>query len=160
QQVVGAAHGYRYYPEFSGVVRSRNFYPMEPQTVNDGFAAVALGMGGAVGGGGEGLKFSPRDPRHLVQFLSGEGIPANSQTEFWALELTPRVHHQDPADDLREVSFPIKTAEADGTLHMLASTYSAENHAVYDGLSRPGARIVSFAPMLKHGLFPLPQILE
>jgi hypothetical protein len=31
---------------------------------------------------------------------------------------------------------------------------------VYDGLSRPGARLVSFAPMLKHGLFPLPQILE
>ena len=40
---------------------------------------------------------------------------------------------------------------------MLASTYSADNHAVYDGLSRPGARIVSFAPILKHGLFPLPR---
>jgi len=31
---------------------------------------------------------------------------------------------------------------------------------VYDGLTRPGVRIVSFAPILKHGLFPLPQILE
>jgi CheY-like chemotaxis protein len=160
QQVVGAPHGHRYYPEFSGVVRSRNFYPMEPQTVNDGFAAVALGMGRAVVGGGKCLTFSPRYPRHLVQFSSVEDILANSQTEFWALELPPRVHHADPADDLREVSFPIKVAEADGTLHMMGSTYSAENHAVYDGLSRPGARLVSFAPMLKHGLFPLPQILE
>jgi hypothetical protein len=70
------------------------------------------------------------------------------------------VHHEDPADDLREVTFHLKAAEADGTLQMLASTYSVENHAVYDGLSRPGARIVSFAPILKHGLFPLPQILE
>jgi hypothetical protein len=30
---------------------------------------------------------------------------------------------------------------------------------VYDGLSRPGPRIVSFAPVLKHGLFPLSEIL-
>ena len=160
QQVVGTAHGQRYYPEFSGVVRSRNFYPMEPQTVKDGFAAVALGMGRAVVGGGKCLTFSPRYPRHLVQFSSVEDILANSQTEFWALELTPRVHHEDPADDLRETPFPIRVAEADGTLHMVASTYSVENHAVYDGLSRPGARIISFAPILKHGLFPLPHILE
>ena len=160
QQVVGTAHGQRYYPDFSGVVRSRNFYPVAPVTVKDGFAAVALGMGRAVVGGGKSLTFSPRYPRHLLQFSSVEDILANSQTEFWALELTPRVHHEDPADDLREVSFHLKVAEADGTLHMLASTYSVENHAVYDGLSRPGARIVSFAPILKHGLFPLPQILE
>jgi len=42
----------------------------------------------------------------------------------------------------------------------VGSTFSPENHAVYDGLSRPGPRIVSFAPILKHGLFPLPQILD
>jgi CheY-like chemotaxis protein len=160
QEVVGTVHGQRFYPDFSGVVRSRNFYPMEPQTVNDGFAAVALGMGRAVVGGGKCLTFSPRYPRHLVQFSSVEDILANSQTEFWALELNPRLHHEDPVDDLREVSFHLKAAEADGTLHMLASTYSAENHAVYDGLSRPGARIISFAPILKHGLFPLAAILE
>jgi len=160
QQVVGTAHGQRYYPDFSGVVRSRNFYPVAPVTVKDGFAAVALGMGRAVVGGGKCLTFSPRYPRHLLQFSSVEDILANSQTDFWALELTPRVHHEDPVEDLREVSFHLKAAETDGTLHMLASTYSVENHAVYDGLSRPGVRIVSFAPILKHGLFPLPQILE
>jgi len=160
QQVVGAQHGQRFYPDFSGVVRSRNFYPIEPQTPKDGFAAVALGMGRAVVGGGKCLTFSPRYPRHLVQFSSVEDILANSQTDFWALELIPRVHHENPADDLREVSFPVSTAERDGTLHMVASTYSVENHAVYDGLSRPGVRIVSFAPILKHGFFPLPHILE
>ncbi len=51
-------------------------------------------------------------------------------------------------------------AEADGTLQMLASTYSLDNHVVYDGMSRSGPRIVSFAPILKHGLFPLPAILD
>ena len=59
QQVVGNPHGQRYYPDFSGVVRSRNFYPLAPVTVKDGFAAVALGMGRAVVGGGKCLTFSP-----------------------------------------------------------------------------------------------------
>ncbi len=160
QQVVGALYGGRYYPDFSGVVRSRNFYPVAPVTVRDGFAAVALGLGRAVVGGGKCLTFSPRYPRHLVQFSSVEDILANSQTEFWAL---PMDHHEptpNPEDELREVPFGIPKAEADGTLDLLASTYSADNHAIYDGLSRKGTRVVSFAPILKYGMFPLPAILD
>ncbi len=42
----------------------------------------------------------------------------------------------------------------------MASTYSRDNDAVYDGLSRPGTRIVSFAPVLKHEVFPLAPILQ
>ena len=151
----------RYYPDFSGVVRSRNFYPVAPVTVRDGFAAVALGLGRAVVGGGKSLTFSPRYPRHLVQFSSVEDILANSQTEFWAL---PMNSHAGRAKirrkDLREVPFAIPLAEEDGTLNLLASTYSADNHAIYDGLSRKGMRIVSFAPILKYGMFPLPAILD
>jgi CheY-like chemotaxis protein len=159
QQVVGARYSERYYPDFSGVVRSRNFYPVAPVSVRDGFAAVALGLGRAVVGGGKCLTFSPRYPRNLVQFSSVEDILANSQTEFWAL---PMGHHDstDPAEGLREIPFSIPRAEEDGTLNLLASTYSADNHAIYDGLSRKGIRIVSFAPILKYGMFPLPAILD
>jgi CheY-like chemotaxis protein len=160
QQVVGAKHGNRFYPDFSGVVRSRNFYPMGPITVADGFAAVALGLGRAVVSGGKCMTFSPRHPRHLVQFSSVEDILANSQTDFWALELALEQPASDMTSGLRELSFPLKVAESDGTLQMLASTYSVDNHAVYDGLSRPGTRIVSFAPVLKHERFPLPQVLD
>jgi CheY-like chemotaxis protein len=160
QQVVGAQYGNRYYPDFSGVVRSRNFYPVAPVTVRDGFAAVALGLGRSVVGGGKCLTFSPRYPRNLVQFSSVEDILTNSQTEFWALELNHHQHTANPTDELREVAYSIPDAEADGTLQYLASTYSADNHAIYDGLSRRGTRIVSFAPILKYGMFPLPAILE
>jgi CheY-like chemotaxis protein len=160
QQVVGTTHGNRFYPYFSGVVRSRNFYPHPPMRVEDGFAAVALGLGRSVVGGGKCLSFSPRYPQHLVQFSSVEDILANSQTEFWALELDHPSRDGDPAADLREVPFRLDVAEADGTLQMLGSTYSEDNHAVYDGLSRRGPRIVSFAPILKYGLFPLPGILD
>jgi CheY-like chemotaxis protein len=160
QQVVGTTHGQRFYPDFSGVVRSHNFYPVPPMTSRDGVAAVALGMGRTVVDGGRALSFCPRYPRHLVQFSSVEDILANSQSQFWALDLTDATHPQDPVTDLREVQFSLDAAEADGTLHRLASTYSADNHAVYDGLSRPGVRIVSFAPILKQGVFPLPAILD
>jgi CheY-like chemotaxis protein len=160
QQVVGGAHGNRFYPDFSGVVRSRNFYPIGPIKVADGFSAVALGLGRAVVGGGRCLTFSPRHPRHLVQFSSVEDMLANSQTEFWALDLNHQPHATDIASDLREVSYSLDVAESDGTLQPVASTYSPDNQAVYDGLSRNGQRIVSFAPILKHGIFPLPQILD
>lgn len=158
QQVVGAVHGERFYPDFSGVVRSHNFYPVAPMRYEDGIAAVALGMGREVVDGGKCLTFCPRYPRNLVQFSSVEDILANSQSEFWGLGLD-QARSDNPLAKLRERSFGLDCAEQDGTLHAVGSTYSADNHVVYDGLSRPGARIVSFAPVLKHGLFPLPEIL-
>ncbi|MGC1448962.1 MAG: PEP/pyruvate-binding domain-containing protein [Candidatus Sulfotelmatobacter sp.] len=159
QQVVGTVHGQRFYPDFSGVVRSHNFYPVEPMTFSDGIAAVALGLGRTVVDGGKCLSFCPRYPRNLLQFSSVEDILANTQTEFCALELDGVAHGGGPGH-LREARFGLEVAEADGTLFAVASTYSADNHAVYDGLSRPGARVVTFAPMLKHGVFPLATILE
>ena len=159
QQVVGAVHGERFYPDFSGVVRSRNFYPVPPMASEDGVAAVALGMGREVVEGGKCLTFCPRYPNNLVQFSSVRDILTNSQSEFWALEMNC-LPHADPLEGLREARFTLRTAEEDGTLHAVGSTYSRDNDAVYDGLSRPGARIVSFAPVLKHGVFPLASILE
>jgi CheY-like chemotaxis protein len=158
QQLVGTAHVQRFYPDFSGVVRSHNFYPVPPMTFADGIAAVALGLGRAVVDGGKCLTFCPRYPQNLLQFSSVDDILANSQTEFWALELD-NVPQGGPGR-LHEMRFGLDAAEADGTLHAVGSTYSVDNHAVYDGMSRPGVRIVSFAPMLKHGMFPLATILE
>jgi CheY-like chemotaxis protein len=158
QQVVGSMHGQRFYPDFSGVVRSHNFYPVPPMTFADGIAAVALGLGRTVVDGGKCLMFCPRYPKNLVQFSSVEDILANSQSEFWALAVHSGQHGG--SSGLREVRFGLEMAEEDGTLQSVGSTYSADNHAVYDGIGRTGTRIVSFAPMLKHGVFPLAAILE
>jgi hypothetical protein len=62
--------------------------------------------------------------------------------------------------ELREARYNLRTAEDDGTLRSVASTYSRDNDAVYDGMSRPGTRLVTFAPVLKHEVFPLASILE
>jgi len=155
QRVVGEAHGPRFYPDFAGVARSRNFYPPPPLAPEDGVATVALGLGRLVVEGGQCLSFSPRAPRNILQFTSVEDVLANSQREFWAIELGAS-----GPGTMRESRFGLDVAEADGTLFALGSTYSSENHVVYDGLSRPGVRLVSFAPVLKHGVFPLADVLE
>ena len=155
QRVVGAPHGSRYYPDFSGVARSHNFYPSAPLKAEDGVAAVALGMGRAVAQGEQSLLFCPRHPRHPVHLLSVEDVLSHSQRSFWALALD-----HTGGETMHEVQYGLEVAEADGTLYAVGSTYSPESNAIYDGLSRPGPRLVTFSPVLKHDVFPLAEILS
>lgn len=160
QRVVGRRRGDRFYPDFSGVARSQNYYPTPPAQPDDGIAAVALGLGKTVAEGEPCLRFSPPHPAHVLEHSTIEGILEYAQREFWALGLG-----QDPPDggwpqDGPLVRLPLRAAEEDGTLAAVASTYSAENHAVYDGIGRRGIRLVSFAPILKHKVFPLAAIVE
>lgn len=160
QRVVGAAHGDRFYPDFAGVARSWNFYPPPDLRPEDGVAAVALGMGRTVVAGERCLSFCPRYPRHPLHSSALEDVLANSQRSFWALDLRGGGQAPDPEQEARETRYGLEVAEADGTLAALGSTYSGENQAIYDGLARPGARLVTFAPVLKHDLFPLAGILS
>ncbi len=162
QKVVGSTRGGRFYPDFAGVARSHNFYPAPPMTTEDGVAAVALGLGETVVDGGACIRFCPRYPRNLVQFSSVKGILQNSQRHFYALPLDGEEGSEEGTGKrgMEPLRYGLEAAEADGALAPLASTYSPENDAVYDGLSRPGVRLVSFAPILKHGLFPLAEILD
>jgi hypothetical protein len=81
----------------------------------------------------------------------------NSQRSFYALQLAAVDGH---SPEMAVRSFGLETAEKDGSLVAVGSTYSHENRAVYDGLSRAGTRLVSFAPILKHGVFPLADLLD
>ena len=158
QRMVGAAHGERFYPDFSGVARSYNVYPSPPMRVEDGVAAVALGLGRAVVGGDACLRFSPNHPRHILALSDVDTFLKESQREFYALDLSVRPSRvgQDGAELTR---YGLDAAEEDGTLVAVGSTYSAENNAIYDGIARPGMRLVSFTPILKHGQFPLAELL-
>lgn len=151
QRLVGSRRGERFYPSFSGIARSHNFYPAPPATPADGVAAVALGLGRAIAEGGECVRFSPRYPRHLP---GGKDALEGSQRGFWALRM------ESASASFREEWFELATAEADGTLAAVASTYSPQDDAVHDGLGREGIRLVTFAPVLKQGLFPLAEVLQ
>jgi CheY-like chemotaxis protein len=158
QEIVGLQHGRRFYPDFSGIARSYNFYPTPPIRAEDGVVAVGLGLGEAVAGGDTCLRFCPRYPRHLVTFSSVEDALKNSQREFYALDLEAGAGASAEQTNLRR--YGLQAAEEDGTLAPVASTYSPDNDAITDGISRPGVRVVSFAPVLKHQVFPLAALID
>jgi hypothetical protein len=159
QQVVGRRHERYVYPDFAGVAHSANFYPAAGMRPDDGVAFVALGLGRTVVEGGKCLRFCPQRPGSLPQFGTLKDTLHNSQREFAAVD-TGR-----PDADLRAerdtniVRLPLEAAERHGTLDAVGSVYSPDNDAIYDGIARPGARLVTFAHVLKSGLFPLAEIL-
>lgn len=161
QRLVGAQRGQRFYPDFAGVAKSYNFYPVPPQKSTDGIALVALGLGKTVVEGGNTVRFCPRYPKHLMQFFSTKETLKNAQQEFYALDLNGKLdHHPESIEDPLVKSYTLLDSEKDGTLFSVGSTYSPENEGVYDGISRDGIRVVTFAPILKHKIFPLPEILD
>lgn len=161
QRLVGAKRQERFYPDFAGVAKSYNFYPIAPQKSNDGIAQVALGLGKTVVDGGNSIRFCPKYPKHMLQFFSTKETLKTAQQKFYALDLNGKLeHHPESIEDQLVRSYDLSDSEKDGTLYSVGSTYSSENEAIYDGLSRNGVRVVTFAPILKHKLFPLPEILD
>lgn len=155
QAVVGQQHHDRFYPDFSGVARSHNFYPEPGQKPEDGVVAVALGMGRTVVDGRPCVRFSPKYPKQLLGFSSVAASLESSQREFYALDLTRQGH----GSVLGLISQPLEVAEEDGVLKWLGSTWCAEDDRIIDGTARHGVRLVSFAQVLKHEAFPLARIL-
>jgi hypothetical protein len=156
QQLVGRRHEERFYPDFAGVARSHNCYPEPGQVAADGVAAVALGLGRTVVGGDPCLRFCPRYPQQIVGFSSVEDALQSSQREFFALNLE-RVGPRHGELELER--FPLELAERDGTLSPLGSTFTPDDHRIVDGIARKGVRLVTFAGVLKHGAFPLADLL-
>ena len=160
QKMVGSEHGSRFYPDFSGVAKSYNYYPASPQKAGDGIVTVALGLGKTIVDGGVAVRFCPKYPDHLPQFASTEETLNNNQAQFFALDVESPPIHAAETSDLRVQSYELADAEADGVLHNLASTWSPDNDAFYDGVAREGLRVVTFAPILRQKIFPLPEIVE
>ncbi len=160
QKMVGVAHENRFYPDFAGVARSYNFYPLPPAKNADGIVSVALGLGKTVVDGGNAVRFCPKYPTDLIQFYSPEETLNSSQRLFYALQLDASTDFGYATHDLLLKQYSLDVAERDRTLHYIGSTYSPDNDTITDGLARSGIRLVSFGPLLRNRTFPLPQILE
>ena len=160
QRLVGSKHDGRFYPDFAGVAKSYNFYPVPPQKSSDGIAMVALGLGRQVVDGGNAVRFCPKYPRHLLQFYSTKETIRNAQQEFYALVYNEKRDAEPLQPEQMVKQYELSYAEQDKTLYSVGSTYSVEDDEVYDGISRKGRRIVTFAPILKQKTFPLAEILD
>jgi hypothetical protein len=159
QRLVGRPHGDAYYPTFSGVASSHNFYPFRDMKHSDGVALVAVGLGKSVVEGFEAMRFCPRFPRVLPQLSTVKDTLRNAQRRFWALDLA-RVDELPGLDlDACLTNLEITRAFADGAAEPVGSSYVPGNDAITTGRARGGVPLVTFAPVLKGQRFPLAAVL-
>lgn len=160
EEVCGTAYGNRYYPSFSGVARSLNYYPIGHETAEDGIANVALGLGKYIVDGGVTLRFSPKHPHSLLQMSSLDIALRDTQTNFLCLDLNKKEFEITTDDGCNLLRLRVQDAENDGTLKQIASTFDPHDQILRDGLWGSGRKIISFAHILQNDTFPLAKILE
>lgn len=160
QEVVGQRFRNRFYPTFSGVAHSLNYYPVSYMKRDEGIVYVALGLGRTVVEGGKALRFSPKYPTILPQFYSTEAMLENSQTYFYALNMDDPTDLVSRGEEGNLVRYMLKDAEMDGSLRHVASVITPEDDIVRDSLNYPGIRVVTFANILKMNTFPLTETVS
>ncbi len=160
QEVVGRQYGDLYYPTFSGVLRSLNYYPIGEETAEEGIASLALGLGKYIVDGGQTLRVSPYHPTQVLQTSEMETALRDTQTRFYALDMS-RVGGDFAVDDgfnIKKVR--VKQADQDGALNGIASTFDPQDQVIRDGIYEGGRKVITFSGVLQHGVFPLPELLQ
>ena len=159
-ELIGKVHRDTFYPTFSGTAQSFNYYPVSYMERNEGVAYVALGLGRTVAEGEKSLRFSPKYPAILPQYYSIKSTLLNSQNTFYALDLKKNTRSLLKRETENLDTFDLKEAEKDGELSWLASVVSEQDQVIRDSLKKKGTRVITFAPILKFGMFPLADILN
>ena len=160
QEVVGKQYDGRYYPNVSGVLRSLNYYPIGDERAEDGIASLALGLGKYIVDGGQTLRVSPYHPHQVLQTSELDTALRETQTRFYALD-TRHVGNDFKVDDgFNILNLKVKEAERDHSLNYIASTYDPYDQVIRDGIYDGGRKVITFASVLQHGVFPLPELLQ
>ena len=161
QEVVGEAHGEYYFPSFSGVGRSLNYYPLGDETPEDGVAEIAVGLGKHIVDGGIGLRFCPKYPEHVLQTSTLDLALKQTQTTLCALPIGAEADTRLTTDDsFNIVTRPIQEFAGKGPLRYMVSTYNAADGYLMDYDGGRGRRVVTFANVLRDKVFPLAPAIE
>jgi len=160
QEVVGNQYGDRYYPSMSGVAHSLNYYPIGDEKPEEGTVNIALGLGKYIVDGGMTLRFSPYHPNKVLQTSEMEIALKETQTRFYALDLKNAGLDFSIDDGFNLLKLHVKEAENDGALRYIASTYDPYDLVIRDGLYPGGRKLITFANILQHDVFPLARILQ
>ena len=160
QEMAGNEHGGRFYPTFSGVAQSYNFYPVSHQTSEDGIASVAVGLGKYVVGGEKVLRFSPKYPGIIPDFSTPSDVLENSQRDLYVLNTAKKNFNLLEKEDATLKKIKIENIKKDGTLNFIASHYDRNDGVIRTGLSDEAPALITFAGILKYDVFPLASILR
>ena len=160
QEVVGTQYGDRFYPSISGVARSINYYPINDELAEEGTVSLALGLGKYIVDGGLTLRVCPYHPDKVLQTSEMEMALRETQTRFYALDLKNMGQNFSLDDGFNLLKLPVKEAENDGSLNYIASTYDPYDMVIRDGIYPGGRKVITFANILQHDVFPLARILQ
>lgn len=160
QEICGSEDGGYYFPTFSGVARSVNFYPIGYETPEDGVAKVAFGLGKAVVDGDQVLRFSPKYPKNVLQTSTPELTMNDTQQAMYALNLQPDKFKTSVDDAVNLERIPVSDCGRFRSFSKVVSTWDYENQRIVDSPVPKGPKFVTFAHILKYNTFPLADILS
>ncbi len=176
QEVVGReVEGY-YFPSFSGVGRSLNYYPLNDEKPEDGVAEVAVGLGKYIVDGGLALRFSPRHPENVLQTSELSLALRDTQTRMYALDMKGDARETSisgqkidkPAsapslsvdDGYNVTKLRVQDVAEKGALKYMVSTFDFRDNVIRDSDFGEGRRVVTFNNVLKHKAYPLAESVD
>jgi hypothetical protein len=149
QTLAGSSRANYFYPTFSGVAQSHNFYPVAYMKSEDGVVQLALGLGKTVVEGGAVVRFCPKYPTLLPQFADMRSWLYFTQKKFYALSMNPVTGERNSANMERLELLPLELAEQQNVLHRVASVYQSDSGLLVDSFIYKGPRIVTFQKILR-----------
>jgi CheY-like chemotaxis protein len=161
QEVVGKNVGDYYFPSFSGVGRSLNYYPINDEEPEEGVVETAVGLGKYIVDGGLSLRFSPRHPDKVLQTSELTLALRDTQTKFYALDMREQMISDFKVDDGFNIArLRIQDVAKTGALRYMVSTYDAYDQVIRDCDEGDGRRVVTFANVLQHKVYPLAELTD
>ncbi len=160
QEVVGKSYNDYYFPSFSGVGRSLNYYPINDELPEDGVAEIAVGLGKYIVDGGLSLRFSPRHADKVLQTSTLDLALRDTQTRFYALDMRT-INKEFNVDDGFNISkLKIQDFASTGALKYMVSTFDYTDQMLRDNEYGDGRRVVTFANVLQHNVYPLSKCVD
>ena len=160
EEICGSEDRGYFFPTFSGVARSLNFYPIGYERADEGIAKVAFGLGKAVVDGEQVLRFSPKYPHNVLQTSTTELAMRETQQTMYALNLHPEKFKTSIDDAVNFEKINIADCGEFRNLRHVASTFDMQSMRLTDSPLAEGIKVVTFAHILKYDTFPLAEILN
>ena len=159
QEVVGKNHNGRYYPTFSGVAQSYNYYPSPHQKRGDGIVHLAVGLGHSVVGGEKTFRLCPKYP-NVSEMDTPKSAFENTQNRLYVLDVNTSKANLSEIDTENLKKIKISDILNDGELEYIASRYDMNDDKIVDEFSKKGPQLITFSNLIKYGSYPFPELFQ
>ena len=142
------------------MVLSLYYFPFYDEMPEDGVAEIAVGLGKYIVDGGLALRFSPRHPDIVLQTSTLDLALRDTQTEVYVLDLKDVEGGFKVDDGFNIKKIRVQDAAKNGSLRYMVSTFDPYDQVIRDSEYGNGRRVVTFANVLQHKVFPLAENVD